>query len=74
MSQAARDEMEQQSGYISGNLTVPDPVVTVDADALRRVRVTASYRFTTLVNWNWPLLRIPNSINMTRQVEMRLIR
>jgi Flp pilus assembly protein TadG len=72
--QAAKDEMEQQAGYIAANLTVPDPEVIVDANALRRVRVTASYPFSTLVNWNWPGLRIPGSFNLTRRVEMRLIR
>lgn len=76
VKEAARDEMKLQTGYSASNLTVSDPVVTKDPPPsnLRRVRVTASYTFTTLVNWNWPLLSIPNSISMTRQVEMRMIR
>lgn len=76
VKKAARDEIELQTGYSASNLAVSDPVVIKDPlpRNLRRVRVTASYKFTTLVNWNWPLLRIPNSFDMTRQVEMRMIR
>ncbi len=74
IGQAARDEMEQQTGYSSSNLvvTVPNPVA--DANNFRSVKVTASYPFTTIVNWNWPLLRIPSSFDLARGVEMRLVR
>ena len=76
ITEAARDEMKLQTGYSANNLVISELAVTKDPapSNLRRVRVTASYRFTTLVNWNWPLLRIPSSIDMTRQVEMRMIR
>ena len=57
--------MVQQTGYSPANLTVPDPDVTQDpTTGLRRVQVTASYPFTTIVNWNWPGLRIPSSFTM----------
>lgn len=51
-------------------VTVPSPTVTTDANGLRRVRVSASYQFRTLVNWPG----IPSSLTLGRTVELRMIR
>jgi Flp pilus assembly protein TadG len=75
VSLAAKDEMTQQvgSGNI-GNLTVTVPTPTQDANGLRRVQVTASWSFTTIVNWQWTGLGLPHTMNLQRKVEMRLVR
>ncbi len=73
IKQAVTDEMSQQVG--SGNIpTQPTPTTTTDANGLKRVRVTAVYTFTTVVNWQWTGLGLPHTVNMKRTVEMRLIR
>jgi Flp pilus assembly protein TadG len=75
VGQAAKDEMTQQVGAANiGNMvvTVPDP--TQDANGLRRVRVTVSYPFTTVVNWSWSGLGLPHTMTLQQQAEMRLIR
>ena len=46
------------------------PVITVEADGQKRVRVTVSYVFNTVVSW--PLL--PGNMTLSRAVEMRVIR
>ncbi len=51
-------------------ISVSPPVVSSDEDGLQRVRVRVSYPFETLVAW--PLL--PNSVVLTKAVEMRFIR
>jgi Flp pilus assembly protein TadG len=67
--QAAKNEMTSQTGYNSSNLTVSvNPVL--DANGLRRVQVTASYPFTTIVNWPG----LPNSVTLSQMAEQRLIR
>ncbi len=74
VQQAARDEMAGQTGFVSTNLTVPAPIVTVDAKGRRIIQVTANYPFSTLINWNWTGLSIPSSMTLKRMVEMRAIR
>lgn len=52
-------------------LTVATPTVVVEsATGLRRVQVTASYSFQTVVAWPG----IPRTLNLRRTAEMRLIR
>jgi Flp pilus assembly protein TadG len=75
ITQTARDEMSQQVG--SGNIgnlkvTVAPPII--DANGLRRVRVTASYPFTTVVTWNLGGWGLPSPLTLQQQAEMRLIR
>jgi hypothetical protein len=53
-----------------GDVEVLPPVVTVDADGMRRVRVEVRYPFQTVTNW--PL--IPNTVTLERAAEMRFIR
>jgi Flp pilus assembly protein TadG len=73
--QAAKDEMTQQVGSSNiSKLTVTVPTPTTDANGLRRVQVTASWQFTTIVNWRWTGLGLPHTMNLQRKVEMRLIR
>jgi Flp pilus assembly protein TadG len=71
---AAQQEMNGQMGYNSSNLTVSSPVVTVESSGLRRVQVTASYPFRTLIPWSWTGLGIPSSVTMQRTVVLRMIR
>ncbi len=52
------------------DVTMPPPVISVDPDGLRRVRVEVSYPFETLVNW----LGMWQNITLRRTVEMRFIR
>jgi Flp pilus assembly protein TadG len=74
ITQAAKDEMTQQVG--SGNIGSLSVTVTTsqDANGLRRVQVTASYPFTTIVNWQWTGMGLPHTMSLSRKVEMRLIR
>jgi Flp pilus assembly protein TadG len=74
LTAAAQAEMTGQVGYNSNNLTVAAPVVTVEATGLRRVQLTASYPFQTIVNWSWTGLGIPSSMTLQRTVVVRLIR
>jgi Flp pilus assembly protein TadG len=68
---AAKAEM---ADYLPANITVTVPNPTTDANGLKRVDVTVSYTFQSIVNWNWPGLGIPHNPTITRTVEMRLIR
>ena len=61
---------EMGDGFNPELIVVDPPVITIEADNLRRVRVQVSYPFQMLVDW--PLL--PGSITLTRAVEMRVIR
>lgn len=54
----------------ASKVAVSDPVVTVDNEGFKRVRVDVSYTFETIVAW--PLL--PTSIQMTRGTAMPVIR
>ena len=52
-------------------LVIPPPVWSTDpVTSYRRVRVTATYPFTTIINW--PLL--PHEVDLAAAVEMRVIR
>jgi Flp pilus assembly protein TadG len=71
--QAARDEISPQVGAVNAaNLTVT--ITTSTDNGLQRVQVTASYPFTTVVNWQWTGLGLPSSLTLQQKVEMRLIR
>lgn len=72
-STAAKDEMTSQTGYNSASLTVTTTTST-DVNGLKRVQLTASYPFTTLVNWNLSGLAIPHTFTLARKVEVRIIR
>jgi Flp pilus assembly protein TadG len=72
VQQAARDELANQVD--SANVTVPTPTIITDTNNLKRVRVTVRYQFTTLINWRWTGLGLPNSFTMSQSVEMRIIR
>ena len=68
---AARAEMTNQTGYVSTDLTVAPPVVTVEASGQRRIRVTATYKyFNTIITWPG----IPSQMELDAVVEMRVIR
>lgn len=71
--EATRDEMFQQTGYVSGNLAVAVSTVA-EAGGLWRVRVQATYPFQTLIQW--PGLPGSNGvpINLQRTVVLRAIR
>jgi hypothetical protein len=72
--QAARDEVTPQFGASNAaNLTVT-PTRTQDSDGLYRIQVTASYPFTTVVNWQWTGMGLPHSMTLQSQVQMRMIR
>jgi len=70
--QAVLDEL---ATVISGsNFTATDVVVTtsrvVENDGLQRITVTVTFPFQTLVAWPG----IPNQVNLTRSIVMRVIR
>jgi Flp pilus assembly protein TadG len=69
VQQEAANEMNQQTGYNSQNLTV-SVSTTLEGVALRRVQVTATYPFKTIVNWPG----ISSNVTMSRTVVMRSIR
>src|SRR5436309_1858896 len=69
VKQAAKDEMAQQPGYDSNSLNVTVTTAT-ETNGLRRVRVSASYPFQTVVNWPG----IPSQLTLDGVVEMRSIR
>jgi Flp pilus assembly protein TadG len=71
---AAKQEMTGQTGYNSANLTVSTPVVTVESSGLRRVQVTVSYPFQTVVTWSWSGLNIPHNLTLQKTIVVRLIR
>jgi Flp pilus assembly protein TadG len=80
VKQAAINEMSQQPGFQSSNLTVTltdssgNYVETESTYGTWRFTVTASYPFNTLVTWNIKGYGIPSSMNLTRAVTMRGIR
>ena len=71
---AAQAEMTGQAGYIPSNMTVTAPVVTVESSGLRRVQLTVSYPFQTVVNWSWLGLNLPSSVTLQRTIVVRLVR
>jgi Flp pilus assembly protein TadG len=66
--QAVLDEMG--SSFVTTSINVPSPVITLDSMGFRRASVQVSYPFSTLVSWPG----IPNSMNLSRTVQMRLVR
>jgi Flp pilus assembly protein TadG len=68
---AVSNEMSLQPGFQSSSLTVATvtPVLNTDGTTYR-FTVTASYPFTTLINW----VGIPHSFTTTQQTTMRFIR
>jgi Flp pilus assembly protein TadG len=66
---AAQDEMTQQTGYTSTNLTV-QVSTTIESNGLRRVDVTASYPFQTVVSWPG----VPSTLTLEAAVQMRAVR
>jgi Flp pilus assembly protein TadG len=65
-----QNEMKNTYGYSVNKLTVPNPVVTTDSDGQKRVQVSVTYPFTTIVTW--PL--VPHQFNIQRATQMRVIR
>jgi len=51
-------------------IDMPSPVMATDSDGLKRVSVQVTYPFETLVDWPG----IPSQMNLSRTVEMRVIR
>ena len=75
VTQAAINEMSQQPGFQSSNLTVTVPPITTEAGTgTWRFTVTASYPFQTIITWNVGGYGIPHSLNLQQQVTMRGIR
>jgi Flp pilus assembly protein TadG len=75
IASAVSNEMSQQPGFQSSNLTVGTvtPVLNPDGTTYR-FTVTATYPFQTIVNWNLGGFGLPHSFNLTQQVTMRFIR
>jgi len=64
-------EMRLQPGFDATRLNISTPVVTTEAGTgFRRVTITVTYRFETIVNW--PLL--PGQFDLGQTVEMRRVR
>jgi hypothetical protein len=61
---------EMGAAFLPGKITVISPPPVAEPQGRKRVIVTVSYPFETLVPW--PLL--PQDVTLTRKVEMRLIR
>jgi Flp pilus assembly protein TadG len=68
--QAVTDEMQSLSGFDAGQLDVPDPQITIEADGQRRVRVEVRYPFEMVVSWPG----MPARLTMRRAVVMRSVR
>lgn len=70
--QAVLNDMQGGFGYDAARVTVNAPVIVQDTDSykFRRVSLTATYDFRTIVPWPG----IPTSINLTRTVVMRVVR
>jgi Flp pilus assembly protein TadG len=64
------NELKNVYNYNTNLLTLPNPVVTTDADGQRRVQVQVTYPFSTLVSWPF----IPSQVNIQRTTQMRIIR
>ena len=69
VTQAVVDDIQDMPGFDASKLSVTIQSVN-DPNSLKRVRVQASYSFEMI--FSWPLL--PNSISLTRAVEMPFIR
>jgi Flp pilus assembly protein TadG len=73
---AAQNEIVGQYSGFSGtnNVVVSLPSNAADTGGVKRVRVVASYNFTTAINWNWTGLGLPHTMTMSQQAEVRLVR
>ena len=68
---AVVDEMSEQHGFDATRLTIGTPVVTTEpGTGFRRVAVTVTYRFDSIIDW--PLL--PGHFDLVQTVEMRQVR
>jgi hypothetical protein len=61
---------ELGDAFDASKVEVLPPVVSVEPDGMRRVRVEVRYPFETVTIWPW----IPNSATVRRAAEMRFIR
>jgi Flp pilus assembly protein TadG len=69
---AVADELQGLAPtFDPAKLTVATPVVSLDSQYMPKVRVEVTYVFNTLVSW--PAMPGP-AINLSRAVEMRIIR
>lgn len=82
LTTAARQEMTGQTGYNSASMNVTSPSisngavsgVTVESTGLRRVQVTVTYPFQTIVNWNFGIFSIPQNVTLQKTIVVRSIR
>lgn len=70
VTQAARDEMMNQTGYSSANLSVTIPDPSTDANGLKRAQITTAYPFQTLFPWPG----VPSTVTLRGKAQVRLIR
>ncbi len=63
---------EMGSSFDPAKITIAPPVITVEDDGQKRVRVTVSYPFRPLADW-WSFLS-NREMTLTRAVEHRVIR
>ena len=68
--QLVENELKNIRNYNTNLLTLPNPVVTTDSDGQRRVKVSVTYPFSTLVSWPF----VPSNVTIQRTTEMRIIR
>jgi Flp pilus assembly protein TadG len=71
---AATSEMSGQDDYHANNLTVSVPDPTTDANGLKRMSITVSYQFQSVVDWTWAGYVLPYKPTLSRTVQMRIIR
>ncbi len=64
---AVEDEM---SDFDAAQITLADPVLIDETNSFRRVQVTVTYPFDTIVNWP----AIPSHLDLGHTIEMRIIR
>jgi Flp pilus assembly protein TadG len=70
VTQAVTDEFATNGWYSSGDLTVNTPQLIQESGGYWRVSVTASYSFSTLIQWGW-LPGYNKPIKLSRTVVMR---
>jgi Flp pilus assembly protein TadG len=68
--EAVTAELSAQMGYEAARLTIPDPQLITETNGQRRVSVQVTYEFRTIVPW----VVIPQQFNLSRTVQMRMIR
>lgn len=67
---ACTDEIKGATGFVSNQLTIPDPVVITEQGGLKRVQVRVDYQFHMIMSWPG----LPSPFPLSRTVEMRVIR